>query len=115
MPISQAYSISASTVGATEYSIVTDSTTLANDTTDGVYQLEVDTSTMAKGDVYRIRIYEKAIAGAGKRLKVSGTIMGVQVENVTSPSLILMNGWDMTITKISGTDRAFSASIRQVA
>ena len=35
--------------------------------------------------------------------------------NLASPSLILMHGWDVTLIKISGTDRAISWSVRQVA
>jgi hypothetical protein len=32
-----------------------------------------------------------------------------------TPTLILINGWDVTLTKVSGTDRTIPWSIRQVA
>ena len=115
MPISEAYSRSAATVGTTEYSIVNDSTTLATDTTDGVYQLYVDPTTMAKGDEYVFRIYEKVISTDAKQLVQAWTLFGVQNTLLVTPTLILMHGWDMTAQKVAGTDRAFDFSIRKVA
>jgi hypothetical protein len=96
-------------------SIVSGTTTLSNDTTDGVYQLWVDASTVAKGDVFKVRVYEKCLSGSTKDVFAQWSIMGVQSELFVTPTFILMHGWDMTIQKVSGTDRAFTASIRQVA
>ena len=48
MAIAEYKSLSAVTVGTSELSIVSGTTTLATDTTDGVYQLFVDASNMAK-------------------------------------------------------------------
>lgn len=116
MAISELYTMSAVTVGATELSIVSGTTTLQNITTDGVFQLLIDPVTnMAKGDEFKIRIYEKVKAAGTKRVLASWTLLGVQSENFVAPAIILMHGWDMTIQKIAGTDRAFDASIRSVA
>lgn len=115
MAITEAYSLNAVTVGATELSIVSGTTTLQTITTAGVYQLFVDASNMAKADEFRIKIYETVRSGGTKRVLMAATLMGVQAELYCSPSLILMNGWDMTLAKIAGTDRAFTASIRKVA
>jgi nitrogen fixation protein len=43
------------------------------------------------------------------------TLSDAQSELWCSPMLILINGWDMTLQKIAGTDRAWDASIRKVA
>lgn len=117
MAISEPYELDGVTVGSTELSIVSGTTTLPTPVTDdGVYQLWVDAGNMAKGDEFRIKLYEK-VEGTGGTKKVffQASLLGVQSEIFVTPSFILINGWDMTITKIAGTDRAFDASIRKVA
>jgi hypothetical protein len=116
MAISEPYELDGVTVGSTELSIVSGTTTLQTITDDGVYQLWVDAGNMAKGDEFRIKLYEK-VEGTGGTKKVFAqyTLLGVQSEVFVTPTFILINGWDMTIQKIAGTDRAFDASIRKVA
>lgn len=115
MAIAEYDSLSAVTVGTSELSILSGTTTLSNDTTDGVYQLYVDAANVAKGDEFRVRLYEKTLSGSTKRVVCSWTILGVQAEIFVTPTFILLHGWDFTIQKIAGTDRAFDASVRQVA
>lgn len=116
MAISEPYELDGVTVGATELSIVSGTTTLQTITDDGVYQLWIDAGTMAKADEFKVRLYEK-VEGTGGTKKVfhAATLLGVQAEVFVTPTFILINGWDMTIQKIAGTDRAFDASIRKVA
>jgi hypothetical protein len=116
MAISEAYELDGVTVGASELSIVSGTTTLQTITDDGIYQLWVDAGVMAKGDEFAIRIYEKVEATGGTKKQVFKVILSdVQSEIFVTPTLILMHGWDMTIQKIAGTDRAFDASIRKIA
>jgi len=119
MAITALYERTNVTVGATEYSIAGDTTgspPAVAITTDGVYQLWIDDQTnMTKTEEYRIKIKETCRASGTQRLIFSATIKGVQSEMFCTPMLILMNGWDMTIQKIAGTDRAFDASIRQIS
>lgn len=116
MAISEPYELDGVTVGATELSIVSGTTTLQTVTDDGVYQLWIDANAMAKGDEFRVRGYEKVEATGGtKRVFFTATLLGAQSENFVTPTFILMHGWDFTIQKIAGTDRAFDASIRKVA
>ena len=116
MAISEPYELDGVTVGTTELSIVSGTTALQTVTDDGVYQLWVDAGTMAKADEFIIRVYEKVEAtGCTKKVVFAATLSDVQSEVFVTPSLILMHGWDMTIQKIAGTDRAFDASIRKVA
>jgi hypothetical protein len=117
MPITEHAELDGVTVGSTELSIVSGTTTLQTATDDGVYQLWVDPVTnMAKGDEFAIRIYEKVEATGGvKRVVFKATLSDAQSELFVTPMLILMNGWDMTIQRVAGTDRAFDASIRKVA
>ena len=113
MAITTAYELSAVTVGATELSIVSGTTTLQSITTPGVYQLVIDAANMAKGDEFRVKLYEKCKAAGTKRVFAVWSLQGVQSELFITPTFMLLNGWDMTITKLVGTDRAFDASIRK--
>lgn len=113
MAVTTAFELSAVTVGATELSIVSGTTTLQNNTTAGVYQLVIDAANMAKGDEFIVKLYEKCKAAGTKRVFSAWRLLGVQSELFITPSFMLLNGWDMTITKLVGTDRAFDASIRK--
>jgi len=114
--ISEPYELDGVTVGTTELSIVSGTTSLQTITDDGVYQLWIDAGTMAKGDEFRICLYEKVEATGGTKKKFAcWSLLGLQAEVFVTPTFILMHGWDMTIQKIAGTDRAFDASIRKVA
>jgi hypothetical protein len=116
MAITEPYELDGVTVGTSELSIVSGTTTLQTITDDGVYQLWIDAGNMAKGDEFIVRVYEKVEATGGTKKRVhQWSLAGVQSEIFVTPTLILMHGWDMTIQKIAGTDRAFDASIRKVA
>ena len=116
MAISEPYELDGVTVGASELSIVSGTTSLQTITDDGVYQLWIDAGAMAKADEFKVRIYEKVEATGGtKKVVAAWTLLGVQSEVFVTPTLILINGWDMTIQKIAGADCAFDASIRKVA
>lgn len=115
MAITEAYEMDGVTVGTTELSIVSGTTTLQTVTTAGVYQLWIDAGNMAKADEFRVRLYEKVEAtGGAKKVFSQWSLMGLQAEVFATPTFILMHGWDMTIQKIAGTDRAFDCSIRKV-
>jgi hypothetical protein len=114
MPISEPYTNSA-TIGATEYSLPNNSTTLAAITDDGLYSIFVDTGNMAAGDQYKFRIKEKVTSGGTQREIYAATLTGNMTDNWVPPSQILIHGWDVTVQKLAGTDRSFSWSIRKVA
>lgn len=118
MPITEPYELDGVTVGASELSIVSGTTSLQTVTDDGVYQLWLDPvgAGMTKGDEFLVKIYEKVEATGGtKRVVFQATMSDAQSELFVTPTLILMHGWDMTIQKIAGTDRAWDASIRKIA
>lgn len=116
MAISEPWELDGVTVGTSELSIISGTTTLQANTTAGVYQLWIDPGTMAKGDEFRVRLYE-TVEGTGgtKKAVQTWSLLGVQAQNFVTPTFILMNGFDFTIQKIAGTDRAFDASVRKVA
>jgi hypothetical protein len=115
--ITQVYSLSAVSV-ATSISIPTGTSSLSTIAEAGTYQLFVDgiAAAMAKGDEYAITVLEKVEASGGaKRQIFKATLMDVQSQLFVSPVFTLLNGWDMVITKVSGTNRNFDASIRKVS
>jgi hypothetical protein len=117
MPISQLIT-GTETVTTTEWSLATDTSYDTGDaqTTDGVFQVFIDFSALAVGDQYVVKLYEKVAAASTQRCVEEWTINGPLACPIwVSPSFILMHGWDITIDKIAGTDRAIEWSIRQVA
>ena len=116
MAITALYENSA-TIGATEYSLPNNSTTLTPKTDDGVFQILLDLANMAAGDQYELKVYEKVLAAGPQRLIMPPAIYtGAQSPPAFPlPSLTLMHGWDVTMKKLAGTDRAIGWSIRQVA
>lgn len=112
MAVTQAYSQSALSVSTTELSITGGTSTIQTRSTPGVYQLYVSTSNLAKGDEFRIRIYEQTISGGSQRVVGAWTLLGVQGENFVTPPLMLMHGWDFTIVRLAGADRTFNCSVR---
>lgn len=110
------YKTGTATISTTEYSLVTPGTTLASDTTDGVFQVFIDFSALTATEEYLVVVKEKATSAGTQRTIFSASVVGVQGSPIwVSPSLILMHGWDVTVDKIAGTDRSISWSIRQVA
>lgn len=117
MAIAEAISGS-ETVTTTEWSLATDTSydTADAQTTDGVYQVFIDFNALAVGDQYQIRVYEKVLSSSTQRIVDEWTVNGPLSSPVwVSPTLILLHGWDITIDKIAGTDRAIDWSIRRVS
>lgn len=116
MAISEAFQNSA-TIGVTEYFLAANSTTQGSgQSTDGVYQLVLDLSSLADGDEYRVRVWDSVSSGGTAQVMMEWTIAHTQSEPLyATPSLILMHKWDFSVTKLSGTDRSIAWSIRAVA
>lgn len=103
--------------GTTELSIVFNATYAAgtNKTDDGIFQLFLDDQgNMTKTEEYEIRVMEKVHNGGTQKNIFKARLKGTQSEPFVTPPLALGNGWDFTIKKIAGTDRAFDARITQL-
>lgn len=116
MAISEAFTGS-STITTTEYSCPNTATFAAANakTVSGVYQVFLDVSDMVAGDQLQIRVYEKCRAADTQRVIYESILTGGMTDTWVSPSLILMNGWDVTVTTLAGTTIIVNWSIRQVA
>jgi hypothetical protein len=114
------YATASPTIGATEYSCAAASTSLPTKTDIGFYALTVDFNALAAGDEYLVQVYEMGVSGGTKRLLEAWPVFGPLGEPITfypapGGSLLLGNGWDWTIKKIAGTDRAIPYTLWQVA
>src|SRR5262247_1142903 len=106
------------TITNTETSLAVNggSTSLQTLTNKGLYQVILDgVASLAKGDEFRFRVYEKASTGATKRVIMNGTISDTQAEPYVTPQLQLGIGWDVTLQRTGGSNRAFYWGIRQVS
>lgn len=115
MALSTVYTFTGVTVGSTEYDLTSNNTTLQSRTTPGIYQLFLDLNAMAVTELYRLRIYDKATTTSSQRIISEVTFSGAPTEPMyVTPALFLAEGWTFTLTKMQGTDRAFSWSVRAV-
>lgn len=102
------------TIGTTEYFLASASTTATYQTTVCLLQAWIDLANMAAGDEYTIRLYEKINAGS-VRLVESWTRAGAQAKpGFTMPGVIVGEGWEVSVQKVSGTDRSIGWSLRRV-
>jgi len=115
MALSELYTQSGVTIGATEYSLTNNSTSIATQTTDAFICVFLESTAMAAGDEFEIALREKVTSGGTQRRIIIANLVGVQFEPLMIPSFLVLHGWDITVKKIAGTDRAFSWSIRAVS
>lgn len=100
-------------VGTTEHSMTTDTSGPDTDTTVGMFQAFIDLNALASGDIFEFKVYEKARAADTQRVCYYARFANAQGQPIwVSPALILGAGWDMTLKKLSGTDRTITWSIR---
>lgn len=104
------------TIGTSEWSLSTNTAGPDADTSAGIYQAFLDLSALAAYDMYQIKCYEKVRTGDTQRVVFSAYFEGAQVSPIAAtPTLILGVGWDFTITKVAGTDRAINWRISKIA
>jgi len=115
MAITEAFAGS-ETVSTTEWSLTTDTAGPDAEASDGIFQVYLDLNAMANGDIFRFRGYEKAQSTDTQRCFLDFSFAHAQsTPNWVSDAFILMHGWDFTLLKVAGTDRAITWSIRKVA
>ncbi len=113
MAISTHTAQTALSVSSTELSLINGNSSIATNTTAGVYQLFIDTANMAKADDFVVRAYEKVRASGTQRKVFETKLSNAQGWLFCTPPLMLLNGWDFTIQKTAGADESFDTSIRQ--
>jgi len=105
-----------SSISTTEWSLNNNSSTIATSTTAGAFQLYLDAAAVDFGDVFQLALYEKVRSGDTQRIVTRWNLTGILDElNWVSPVFMLLNGWDFTLQKLSGTNRTINWSIRKAA
>jgi hypothetical protein len=102
------------TMTTTEFFVASNSITATYQTGDAVVQLFLDCNAMAAGDQYRVRGYEK-VNGGTARVWFEATLTGAQSQLFASSSIIAGEGWEFSVKKLAGTDRAIAWSLRQAS
>lgn len=100
-------------IGASEFWLASNSTSKSDQTTDVVLQCWIDFGAMQAGDVYEWRVVEK-INGGTQLTMGPGRVVGVQAAPVILTGLVLGDGWEIGVKKISGTDRTIAWSLREI-
>lgn len=114
MAISTAFEGSEAVTSA-RHSLTTDLPGTGTETSDGIFQVWLDVSDLGSGDELEIRIYEQVRTGLPQRVCYQSNLVGPQSPAIwVSPSLILVNFWDVTVRMVSGA-ATINWSIRKVA
>jgi hypothetical protein len=105
------------TISTTETSMTTNTSGPDSEVSDGIFQAFVDLNAMAAGDVFEWKLYETTrTSGGTQRLVQSARFSHAQATPIwVSPALLLGVAWDMTLKKISGTDRSIAWRIAKSA
>ncbi len=94
--------------GTTSALTVGTEVTLATDTNNGTFVLEVDTSALALGDLLEIRIYTITLTGGSLVQAWKGTYQHGQINNhKVSPPVASDQSIRCTLKQVAGTGRAF--------
>ncbi len=116
MAITLEFAANTQTVSTTELSLINGNSTIATSSSNGIYQAFVDLNAVAAGDIFEFKIYEKTITGGTQRVVYVASFANAQGAPImVTPTLVLGIGWDMSIKKISGTDRSIVWRISKVA
>ena len=95
--------------GTTAALTINTETTLATDTSNGTFVLEVDTSNLALGDLLEIRIYTITLSGGTLTQAWKGTFQNAQINNhKISPPIASDQSIKCTLKQTAGTGRTFA-------
>jgi hypothetical protein len=104
------------TISTSEYSLPgnTSSGVPTAQTDDCILQAWIDFGAMTASEQYEVKLYE-TINGGTQRLVETWILTGVQSKPALAlPSMIVGEGWDLTVKKLAGTDRSIGWSLRKV-
>lgn len=95
--------------GTTSSLVIGTETTLATDTTNGTFVLEVDVSNMVLGDLLEIRVYTITLSGGTLIQAWKGTYQNVQINNhKISPPVASDQSIKTTLKQTVGTGRTYA-------
>lgn len=117
MAITSSFHFPSSSVSTAEKSLTANGTTIQSNTTAGMYQVVIsERGGLLAGCDFEVALWEKVTTGSNQTRTVIGRLVGPNSGALwMSPTFILINGWDFTMKKITGSDVAFDWSVRRVS
>lgn len=103
---------SSASISTTEISIMTGTSTLTAQTTQGVVHCVIDFENSIAGDEWDVVMYEARAVGQTQLPIWKAHIRGVS-DPLVLPPTFLCNGWNITVKRTAGTDRTIYWSVRQ--
>lgn len=103
---------SSASISTTEISIMTGTSTLTAQTTQGVVHCVIDFENSVAGDEWDVTMYEARAVGQTQLPIWKAHIRGVS-DPLVLPPTFLCNGWNITVKRTAGTDRTIYWSVRQ--
>lgn len=103
---------SSASISTTEISIMTGSSTLTAQTTQGVVHCVIDFENSIAGDEWDVVMYEARAVGQTQLPIWKAHIRGVS-DPLVLPPTFLCNGWNITLKRTAGSDRTIYWSVRQ--
>lgn len=102
------------TIGSSERSIVGDTTAGVplSSTTNAKVRVILDLAALAAGDEFTLTYYSKVDGGTQRAFEVV-TLVGTYTTLYVGPQIDLYDGWDITLKKVAGTDRAIRWAVIQ--
>lgn len=95
--------------GTTSALTIGTETTLATDTNNGTFVLQVDTSNLALGDLLEIRVYTINLSGGSLTQSWKGTYQNAQINNEKiSPPIASDQSIKCTLNQTAGTGRTYT-------
>ena len=103
------------TIGTTEWFLASDSSSATYQTTDCCLQVFLDLSALQSGDTFVVSFYEKVNAGTARKFATTTFTNAQTPANWVSSQYVVGGGWEVSLVKSGGTDRAIPWSLRTVA
>ena len=95
--------------GTTSALTIGTETTLATDTNNGTFVLEVDSSNLALGDLLELRVYTVTLSAGSSVQAWKATYQNAQINNhKISPPVATDQSIKCTIKQVAGTGRTFA-------
>lgn len=105
------FTADSASISSSEYYLAADSTSKSLQTDDCILQTWIFAASIAAGDVFEIKLYEKI--NTNETSRVIGYLTIDQTSYII-PSTIVGEGWDVSVKKTAGTDRTIHWSLRKI-
>lgn len=115
MAFTESYTQSALSISTTELSLTGGTSTLVARTDDGYYAARIFIASMAAGDQFLIKVYEKLLSGSSQVAFWEIPILNAMSAPLYLPAVLLTHGWEFSAIKVAGTNRNLDFGVWRTA